>query len=72
MSSVAESLGEWTRVIRRVFKRRAKGNDTQLRYFFKFVIVFMCNLSDLIVYNRVVIEVVNSYTKLSKSLIKGT
>ena len=32
----------------------------------------MCNLSDLIVYNRVVMDVVNSYTKLSKSLIKGT
>ena len=35
-----------------------------VRYIFKFVIVFMCNLSDLIVCNRVVIEVVNSYTKL--------
>ena len=42
------------------------------KIFFKFVIVFMCNLSDLIVYNRVVMEVVNSYTELSKSLIKGT
>ena len=45
--------------------------SSRVRYFFKFVIVFMCNLSDLIVSNRVVIEVVNSFVKLSKSLIKG-
>ena len=51
------------------FLQTSKRQRGATKIFFKYVIAFMCNLSDLIVCNRVAMDVATMYTKLSKSLI---